>query len=525
MRRFFKVGKMATMQRLYSLCKMVSFRQKIKLPKTCGKGLYKHITVVLCKKQMEETAYILKMRRFWKLEKWPLCKGYSLCKMVSFRQKIKLPKTQGKRLYKHITVVLCKIRMEETANNRKMTRFWKLKNWPLCKGYNLCKMVSFRQKIKLPKTCGKRLHKHIAVVLCKKRMEETANIRKMRRFWKLEKWPLCKGYSLCKMVSFRQKIKLPKTCGKRLYKHITVVLCKKRMEETANIGKMKRFWKLEKWPLCKGYSLCKVVSFRQKVKLPKTCGKRLYKHITVVLWKKRMEETANIRKMRPFWKLEKWPLLKGYSLCKVVSFPQKIKLPKTCGKRLYKHITVVLCKKRMEETANIWKMRRFWNLENWPLCKGYNLCKMISFRQKIKWPERYGECLYKNITVVLRKKRVEETANIGKMRRFWKLEKWPLCKGYRLCKVVSFRQKIKLPKTCGKRLYKHITVVLCKKRMEETANIRKMKRFWKLEKWPLCKGCSLCKMVSFRQKIKLPKTCGKRLYKHITVGLWKKRME
>ena len=215
------------------------------------------------------------MRRFVKLEKWPLCKGYSLCKMVSSREKIKLPETCGKRLYKHITVVLCKKRMEEKANNRKMRRFWKLKKWPLCKGYSLCKMVSFRQKIKLPKTCGKRLYKHITVVLCKKRMEETANNRKMRRFWKLKKWPLCKGYSLCKMVSFRQKIKLPKTCGKRIYKHIKVVLCKKRMEQTANIRKMRRFWKVEKWPLCKGYSLCKMVSFRQKIKFPKTCGKRL----------------------------------------------------------------------------------------------------------------------------------------------------------------------------------------------------------------------------------------------------------
>ena len=156
------------------------------------------------------------MRRFGKLEKWPLCKGYSLCKMVSFRQKIKLPKRFGKRLYKHITVVLCKKRMEETANNRKVRRFWNLKKWPLCKGCSLFKMVSFRQKIKLPKTCGKRLYKHITVVLCKKRMEETANNEEMRRLWKFEKWPLCKGYSLCKMVSFRQKIKLPKRFGKRL---------------------------------------------------------------------------------------------------------------------------------------------------------------------------------------------------------------------------------------------------------------------------------------------------------------------
>ena len=299
------------------------------------------------------------MRRFWKLEKWPLCKDYSLWKMVSFQQKIKLPERCGKHLYKHITVVLCRKRMEETANNRKMRRFLKGGKMATMQSYSLCKMVSFRQKIKLPKTCGKRLYKHITVVLCKKRMEETTNIRKMRRFWKLEKWPLCKGYSLWKMVSFQQKIKLPERCGKHLYKHITVVLCRKRMEETANNRKMRRFLKGGKMATMQSYSLCKMVRFRQKIKLPKTCGKRLYKHITVVLWKKRMEETTNIRKMRRFWKLEKWPLCKGYSLWKMIRFREKIKLPKTCGKHLYERITFVLCEKWLVKTANIGKVKRF----------------------------------------------------------------------------------------------------------------------------------------------------------------------
>ena len=42
-----------------------------------------------------------------------------------------------------------------------------------------------------------------------------------------EKWPQCKGYSPCKILTFGQKIKLPKTCEKQFYKHIKVVLCKK----------------------------------------------------------------------------------------------------------------------------------------------------------------------------------------------------------------------------------------------------------------------------------------------------------
>ena len=45
----------------------------------------------------------------------------------------------------------------------------------------------------------------------------------------------CKGYSLCKMVSFGQKLKMPKTCKKPFYKNIKVVLCKKPFEKIPNI--------------------------------------------------------------------------------------------------------------------------------------------------------------------------------------------------------------------------------------------------------------------------------------------------
>ena len=60
--------------------------------------------------------------------------------------------------------------------------------------------------------------------------------------------------------------------------------------------------------------------------------------------------------MRPFWKLAK------ISLCKMLSLGQKLKMPKTCDKRLYKHIRLVLCKKRLKKAANIWEMRPFWKL-------------------------------------------------------------------------------------------------------------------------------------------------------------------
>ena len=44
------------------------------------------------------------------------------------------------------------------------------------------------------------------------------------------------------------------------------------------------------------------------------------------------------------------------------------------------------------------------------------------------------------------------------------------------CKILSLGQKIELPKTCEKRFYKHISFVLCKKRLPKSANIRKMRK-------------------------------------------------
>ena len=135
---------------------------------------------------------------------------------------------------------------------------------------------------------------------------------KWDHFENCQKWPQCKGYSPCKTLSLGQKIKLPETCQNHLYKHIKVLLCKKRLEKTANIQKVRSSWKLPKMAQCKGYSPCKTLSLGQKIKLPETCQKHLYKHTKVVVCKKRLKKTANIRKLRPFWKLPRMAQCRGY---------------------------------------------------------------------------------------------------------------------------------------------------------------------------------------------------------------------
>ena len=136
----------------------------------------------------------------------------------------------------------------------------------------------------------------------------------MRPFWILAKMAsMQRLYSLVKLISLGQKIKLPKTYQKRIYKYIIVILCKKKplentnsMQKTSNIREMRPFWILAKMASVQRlYSLVKIISLGQKIKLPKTYQKRIYMHIILILCKKLFEKTPNIRKIRPFWILAK----------------------------------------------------------------------------------------------------------------------------------------------------------------------------------------------------------------------------
>ena len=92
---------------------MVSLGEKFQVSKTCEKILYEHIRVVPCKKQLEKLVNIIEMRRFLKLAKMATMQRlYSLGKMVSLGQKLNEPKRCKKILYKHIKVVPSRKQLE-----------------------------------------------------------------------------------------------------------------------------------------------------------------------------------------------------------------------------------------------------------------------------------------------------------------------------------------------------------------------------------------------------------------------------
>ena len=139
----------------------------------------------------------------------------------------------------------------------------------------------------------------------KKGSKKELILEKWEHFKNAQKWPPSKGYRLCKIVTLGQKLKMHKNMLKTFLQHIAVVLCKKRLHKTANIGKWEHFENGQKWPQSKGYRVCKIVALGQILKMHKSMLKTFLQHIPVVLCKKRLQKTANIGEMRAFWKCPK----------------------------------------------------------------------------------------------------------------------------------------------------------------------------------------------------------------------------
>ena len=180
------------------------------------------------------------------------------------------------------------------------------KGYSPCEGFSLCKMVRLGENFKMRKTCQKPFGKNLRVVLCKKPLKNWKH-QIFEKCADFENRPSCKGYGLCKgfifckMVSLGQKLKMPKTCQKSFWKRTLELFCAKNHSKKHQISKKwddfenRASWK--GYSPCKGFSLCKMVSSGQKLKMPKTFQKPFYKKIRVVLCKKALEKTPNIREI------------------------------------------------------------------------------------------------------------------------------------------------------------------------------------------------------------------------------------
>ena len=136
--------------------------------------------------------------------------------------------------------------------------------------HSLCKIVTLAQKLKMQKNMLKTFLQHIAVVLCKKNGSKNRLIfEKWDYFENCQKWPPSKGYSLCKIVTFAQKLKMQKNMLKRFYITLQLVYVKNGSKKQLRVEKWDHLENSQKWPPSKGYSLCKIVTLSQTLKMHK----------------------------------------------------------------------------------------------------------------------------------------------------------------------------------------------------------------------------------------------------------------
>ena len=84
-----------------------------------------------------------------------------------------------------------------------------------------------------------------------------------------QKCPQCKGYSPCKILSLGQEIKLLKHAKKVSTNTLELFYAKNGSRKQLKFEKWEHLENGQKWPKCKGYSRCKILSLGQKIKLLK----------------------------------------------------------------------------------------------------------------------------------------------------------------------------------------------------------------------------------------------------------------
>ena len=100
---------------------------------------------------------------------------------------------------------------------------------------------------------------------------------------------------------FGSKIKIPKNMSKSILQIIYSCSLKKTAPKNTKYSRNESIFKISHYA-CKGHSPCKILTLAQKLKFQKTCQNPFYKSFTVVLCKKPLQKTTNIREMRAFSK-------------------------------------------------------------------------------------------------------------------------------------------------------------------------------------------------------------------------------
>ena len=100
---------------------------------------------------------------------------------------------------------------------------------------------------------------------------------------------------------FGSKIKIPKNMSKSILQIIYSRSLQKTTPKNTKYSRNESIFKVGHHA-CKGYSPCKILTLAQKLKFQKTCQNPFYKSFTVVLCKKPLQKTRNLREIGAFSK-------------------------------------------------------------------------------------------------------------------------------------------------------------------------------------------------------------------------------
>ena len=156
----------------------------------------------------------------------------------------------------------------------------------------------FGSKIKIPKNMSKSILQIISSCSVQKTAPKNTKYSRNESILKIGHHA-CKGYSPCKILTLAQKLKFQKTCQNPFYKSFTSCSVQKTAPKNTKYSRNESILKIGHHA-CKGYSPCKILTLGQKLKFQKTCQNPFYKSFRVVLCKKPLQKTLNIREMRAF---------------------------------------------------------------------------------------------------------------------------------------------------------------------------------------------------------------------------------
>ena len=155
-------------------------------------------------------------------------------------------------------------------------------------------------------------------------------------------------------------------------------------------------------------------------------------------------------------------------------FGSKIKIPTNMSKSILQIISSCFVQKAARKNAKYWR--------NGSILKIGHHAKAIAHAKSSLWLKNWNSKKHVKIHSTNHSQFFFAKNRSKKLQIFEKWEHFenrPSCKGYRPCKILTLAQKFKFQKTCENPFCKSFTVVLCKKPLEKTANIREMRAFWK----------------------------------------------